>query len=428
VIFAAVMKNTLPEYELVRNCLFQIEEKLGWGNSGEWHSEVFEELSEAIQQETQVLLSATTLKRVWGKVNYDSAPSITTLNALSQFAGYANWRDFKQVSIASKPIKEKRKGWPKRSIALLLVFLAVTFLVSIYTLIDSEASPEKKKTIQRDYSQVTFSSQPIAEGIPNSVVFDFNLNGIESDSIYIQQFWDRTKTIKLSAAQDQATGIYYFPGYFRSKLLVDGEIIKEHDLFIKSNHWLGTIDYEPVPKYISSEKVFKDTLSLPKAILDEVKASGSPLVSSFHLVDDFGDASADNFLLETTFRNVYQEKWAVCQNTKIVILGTKGAMIIPFSIPGCVSDLGLLLNDVFYNGKRHDLSAFGIDQTEYRAISIHVHDKQIKVLVDGNEIYAGSYNESAGRFVGIRYRFVGAGEVSHLTVSDTTGRTVFKGF
>ena len=102
-------------------------------------------------------------------------------------------------------------------------------------------------------------------------MFDFDLEGVQSDSIYIQQFWDITKTIKISTDQKQATGQYYYPGYFRAKLLIDGEIIKEHGLFIKTDDWLGTIDYNPIPKYIESKEFLSNQLSFSPAVINEIK-------------------------------------------------------------------------------------------------------------------------------------------------------------
>ncbi|OQP42744.1 hypothetical protein A4H97_11300 [Niastella yeongjuensis] len=66
-------------------CRSVIDEKLGWGDSREWQSQDFENLSDRIFEETTVLLSSTTLKRIWGKVPYDSVPNLSTLNALVQF-------------------------------------------------------------------------------------------------------------------------------------------------------------------------------------------------------------------------------------------------------------------------------------------------------------------------------------------------------
>ena len=403
------------DYNLIKKCLLQIEEKLEWGSSDTWHNEVFLELSNTVQDQTNVLLSPTTLKRVWGKVNYNSNPSINTLNTLAQFSGYLNWRDFKN-NYESKPIVNKVVKFPYSRLKILGVTLVLA--VSIASFIIGMRS-KVIENIKHDFANVTFSSRSVASGLPNSVVFDFDLKGIISDSIYIQQFWDKTKTIKINAHQSQATGQYYYPGYYRAKLLVDGVIGKEHDLFIKSKGWLGTIEYEPIPKYFN-ELSFKHILKLPESAQNEISQQDKPLVSSFHYVDDLGEISGDNFLLDTSIRNAYNDKWAVCSSSRIVILGTKGAMIIPFSIPGCVSEIGLMMNDVYLSGKEHDLSMFGTDLSQFNKIKVRVEDKKVSVVLNGKKIYSGKYNATMGNVVGLRYRFLGAGEVNHLILKDLT--------
>ena len=59
-----------------------------------WTNQDFLRLSELIAEKTGVTVSHVTLKRVWGKVRYDSLPNTHTLNTLVQFLGYDNWRDF----------------------------------------------------------------------------------------------------------------------------------------------------------------------------------------------------------------------------------------------------------------------------------------------------------------------------------------------
>jgi len=404
--------NKYPEYKLVQKCLHQIEDKLGWGSSTAWHNDVFIELSEIIQDSTSILLSPTTLKRVWGKINYASVPSISTLNTLSQFAGYLNWRDFKNKS------KTKKENWlvQKMVAHMGVITISAAIMTFVFISLYSMTGPDTKDV---DFSNITFSSQPVTEGLPNSVIFNFDLGSIKSDSIHIQQFWDKTKTVIIKKGQQQATGIYYYPGYFRSKLLVDGNIVKEHDLFIKSNGWLGTIDYGPVPKYFDANH-----LTVHESLLKEIASNEVHVGSSFHFVKDFGGVSGDDLEIQSTVQNLYQDKWAVCKAFRIVILGTKGALSIPFSIPGCVSNIGLLLNERYLDGKEHDLSAFGIDISTPRDIDINIKGKQIQVFIDNQTIFNDAYKKSIGDFVGIRYRFLGAGQISNLLIKDTNGTSI----
>lgn len=402
------------EYNLVHECLLQIEKKLGWGHAAQWHSEVFVELSEVIHKETNVLLSPTTLKRVWGKVNYDSAPSISTLNTLSQFAGYDNWRDFKNTTEEDAPVTQDLKPIKNQTKIFTYAAVIALFFISLFSVIGIK----NKKAEIFDFSNIEFKSSVLSQGIPNSVLFDFNLTGLKSDSIYIQQFWDPTKTIKIKSDQFQATGQYYFPGYFRAKLLVDGNIIREHDLFLKTKGWLGTLDYEPIPKYVNPNKLDQSNLGFSETVINEIMANKQPLVSSFHFVKDFGVGPEDDFVLYSSIKNVYREKWAVCQRTTIVILGSKSALMIPFSIPGCVSEIGVMLSERFLNGKENDLSSLGVDFSDFRNIEIRSENKHVKVFVDQVEVFSRHYKQSIGQIVGLRYRFLGAGEVSEVRLSD----------
>lgn len=415
--------NTQKEHELINKCILQIEEKLGWGESSNWHSEVFIELSETIQKQTKILLSPTTLKRVWGKVNYNSSPSISTLNTLSQFIGYSNWRDYKNNQHNNK---SSNKSIKKTLVNIPIVFSLAAFLALLFISLFSTISSNKNELTTEDISKIKFSSRTITNSMPNSVVFDFDLSNIKSDSIFIQQYWDETKTIKVNNKQKQATGIYYFPGYFRAKLVVDGNVIKEHDLFIKSNGWSASIDYDPIPKYLNPKQFVDDGLKLDDDVLSEIKSLKTPIVSTYHFINDLGNISGDNFSLETSLKNNFNEKWAVCQTTRIYIIGTKGALIIPFTIPGCISNINVMLNDVYMNGKEQDLSSFGLNLSSFKNIKISVIKKQLKVFIDDNETFSAKFNKSIGELVGLRYKFLGAGEVKHIKLLNAKGDTILK--
>lgn len=409
--------KSYPEYKIVKECLLLIEKQLNWGESALWHNDVFIELSDKIQEKTKVVLSPTTLKRVWGRVKYENAPSISTLNALAQFAGYLNWRDFKNQREIKKPSWFERKIHPNLGIIVVSAAILTVSFISFYSMIGgAENTP-----VPVDVSSIEFKSKSVSKGLPNSVVFDFDLKGIDSDSLYIQQYWDKKRTIKINKEQKQATGQYYYPGYFRAKLLVDGNIVKEHDLFIKSGGWLGTVDYMPVPKYITEKDLLNGNLSFKPNIIKEIKERDKPVYTTFHLVKELNNISNDNFILSTSIRNVYREKWAVCQKAEVAVLGTNGALGIPFSIPGCTSGIGLILSGKMVSGKKHDLSSLGIDLSTFRNIQLKVIDKNITVFVDDTAVYSNHYNKSIGDIVGVQFYFLGAGEVKNVSISNLNG-------
>ncbi len=412
-----------PEYNEVQDCLKTIEDKLQWGDSANWHNDVFIELSEKIREDTSVLLSPTTLKRVWGRVNYTSAPSISTLNTLAQFAGFNNWRHFK----TTKKVPSGKSWFEKTVLANSSVIIITAIVLALGFVSLYSALGNLKDEASFNFSEVKFSSQPITKGLPNSVIFNFDLQDIVSDSIYIQQYWDVTKRIKIDANQKQATGIYYYPGYFRSKLLVNGMLVREHDLFILSNTWMGTIDYNPIPKYLYKDEIFDGKLRFSQNILNEISSHETQLQTSFHYIDNFGNTSGDNLSIRQSVQSLLNDKWAVCQGLKVVILGTEGAIIIPFSQLGCISDLGLMMNDVYLSGKKHDLSMFGLDLDTNKEIEITIKNKEITVYANSTQIYQGSYNNSIGRFVGLRYRFLGAGQINSCKVVDlNTNSTILE--
>lgn len=80
---------------LIEKTIKLYESNTGWGDSDEWTNQDFVILSEKIQERTGEALSHVTLKRVWGKVKYNSLPTTHTLDTLVQFLGYENWRAFR---------------------------------------------------------------------------------------------------------------------------------------------------------------------------------------------------------------------------------------------------------------------------------------------------------------------------------------------
>jgi hypothetical protein len=405
-----------------------IEQKLNWRPADEWRNYEFTELSEKILDATSVNLSVTTLKRIFGKLKYESLPSSATLNALAAFLGYSSWMEFKASNqLNNQPEKKinaefnkkktflQKKIWPVAAAAVgIIVILAFTFL-----------SGKPVHQIKNE-KEIVFTSKPLAEGLPNSVVFNVDLKGNTPDRAVIQQSWDSTRTVALQPGQTEATGIYYIPGYFRAKLILDGKILKEHDLFIKSEKWMATIDHQPIPTYIKGDHLLlNEKLDVSENVLEEIKTFTKPTWLSYHLVKPFNNLQSDNFSLESTIKNTFADGPAVCKTAKIFVLCSKGAFIIPFSIPGCISDVNLKVNDTYLHGKSNDLSFLSADFSDWANVKLEVKDRVMKIFLNNKLIRQETYKEDAGEVVGLRFSFLGAGEVKNIRLTNGKGEVVY---
>ena len=352
------------------------------------------------------MLSVATLKRFFGVVKHEGLPSVTTLDALSKFLGEENWTAFKT--------RRTRRKWPIKSPGK-TTYITVGFILALVTV---SLLSSRRPDVVINASDFEFSSKVLSNEFPNSVVFDFSIpEDILADTFKIQQYWDPTKTITVNRDQQKATGIYYQPGYFEAELLADGQTIKTHDLFLKSNGWLGQIEYASTPKYFEPI-IENESLSAPTEIANEVKSLEERTVTSFHYIDDLGEISGDNFQLSAVIKNTFDDRWAVCQATWIFVLATDGAFVIPFSKLGCSSDNNLLLNDVFLSGKSNDLSAFSADFSDPTSIQINVKEKQVSISIDNEVVYKTSYSDTMSRLVGLRFKFAGLGEVISYDLVD----------
>ncbi|HLA58413.1 MAG TPA: hypothetical protein VK622_06615, partial [Puia sp.] len=321
---------TAPEELLKENCKQLIEEKLGWGGSGHWTNQDFDLLSEKIFEVTGVTLSQTTLKRIWGKVKYDSAPTVTTLNTLARFLGFENWRDFRQkqtlhagIAIAGAPIKETKTITTIEKSRKSFLFPALAIGLTLMSILSWNffASKSISKKENGPAGAYQFSSKKmVLRGVPNSVVFEYDAGSSTADSIFIQQSWDNRLRTRVPKDQHLHTSIYYYPGFFQAKLLVGDKIVKEHEIFIQTDGWLPLIEQDPVPVYFKNEEAVaggKLTLSLARMKSHNVPMEPAVPYVYYANVREFGDLSSDNFIFETSVRNDFKEGSGVCQKSEI---------------------------------------------------------------------------------------------------------------
>lgn len=411
------------EMHYLLQCRALMVEKTGWGPSKHWKQPEFDKLSELIQNETGYELSSKELKLIFGRLHHYNLPDITTLNALAGFAGFENWTDFKQahdIPKAKNQILQVHKHNLKKILITSAALLGLTILLGFIFL------PGVTSRLTNT-GGIIFKTRPLENGFPNKVSFLVDLKEIQSNKILIEQDRSPSKTISLEKGQKEATALYYFPGYYHASLLVDGDRSKEHDLFIRSDQWMATIDKEPIPTYFKSEELIRDKgMQLCDSDLKKLKRDSNTFYLSYHLVKPFAGLTMENFTLETSIKNILNQGSAACQTSKIMIIGTRGKFIIPFSLPECVSNLNLRLKEKNLVGNSHDLRVFGTDLKEWKNIRVDVRNRLVRIYMNGKLLKEEGYTEDAGELIGLRFSFLGAGSVKYVLLSNERGKKVYE--
>jgi hypothetical protein len=438
-------------------CKALIEASLEWGHSRDWNNADFEALSDRISAKTEVRLSMSTLKRIWGKVRYESSPTAATLNALAVFLDCRDWRDFKKknataalagatgvgvgvgaataaaaargatsASTMTGAAARKRPMSGLRWLGLMTGAIASVWLlygmVRVLTAASpgaADPSPAVPGVANPSRVRVVFKSHATTEDLPNSVVFDYDASGFQSDDVYIQQNWDTARRDKVSGNGKQHTSIYYYPGYFAAKLVVNGSIVAESPVFIQTKGWKGILGTKPFPVYLSERDIRKQGyLGVTGSLLQQKLGSAifNDTWMTFTNVRTFDGVKGDDFALETTLRNTSSVESSLCRKVTIKILGTDGAIVIPLSTKGCIADLNLLTGGRWISGKDTDLSAFGCDFTQFQHLYCQTHAGRLLIRINDVVALDVAETRSIGEVIGLRLEFEGAGEIKDVTL------------
>ncbi len=407
------------------------ESDTGWGDSNEWTNQDFVILSEKIQERTGVALSHVTLKRVWGKVKYDSLPNTHTLDTLVKFLGYENWREFKSQNgngtASAKNMDEivlngghteigepsnKHRGLKR------IVFIALPLVIVAVAIFLMRMS-NKPKISDSDYS---FSSKTVVSaGLPNSVIFNYDATKAPTDSVIIQQSWDTHLQVKVSKYDHQHTCIYYYPDYYKAKLIVGGKIVQMHRLLIRSNGWLPIVLQSPVPVYFTKDEVTREgnmALSAQKMQEHNIKMQPQPPTVMYSNVSDFGEIYSDDFVFETSVKDDYNEGAAACQQVRLYILCEGTAVGIPLCSKGCISDLDLLFTNFYTSGKKEDLSKFGVDFNSFVKVKVVSKNRKASIYLNDQLVYSVNKDIIKSKIVGFDFTFQGTGSVDYVKLSN----------
>lgn len=464
----------IPLHELLQHCKQTIEEKLTWGPSADWKQRDYECLGKLIFEETEISISLSTLRRLW-KPEYAATPHPSTLEALAKFAGYEGWHQVQQALPTDAPAPAEPEGitptrppvteadtpttvaprtpavtvaapehssppqqappTPSANLSLggltwlgsaLAAGVVVLLLVTLFS------HNPAGSNVAPPLPEIPFSHRTTVQtGLPNTVIFDFDLSQLAEHQVHLQQSWNEAERVQLQPTQKHHSALYYLPGFHRARLLVDDRIVADRRVHITTDDWLPLARYDiydTVPFYLPVDKIRNNGVlhAAPQLLADaRLDLSKNQYWVSYYNVRDFGAVTGDDFRLEARLRNRLEDGGLTCQKSQLFLLCENEFFLIPLAYAGCVSDMTLLLPDQRLTGKENDMSAFGCDLSDWRTLTLTAKGGDTRILVDDRELHRHQSGVPAGRIKGMQFRFYGTGAIDWVRLYDDQGQLVY---
>ncbi len=416
------------EQAFIDLCKKQIEEKFSFGNGNGYTQRDLEILSNRIEEKTGVNISLSTLKRLW-KNNFKQSPQIATLNALASILEHEDWQAFKIANADN----------PKKSYANLKWILPLSSMMIglILILISSREREDANNQNAQDKSSgaimvtgpVEFSTRKtITSGIPNTVIFNYDLSRVTADSFFIQQSWNDHQKVAIDPQGKTHTSIYYESGFHRARLLANDSLIAMEPIHILSDGWEPHIyySYKDQPIDFKNQQFIKNgCLHLDSALLESRNLDFNKEFFTRITYSQQFDLSSDNFSFKARVK-LDSTRNSLCPWINIIIVTEVHIFSVGLRKKGCEKYAGYKIGEIDKWGGGHDLSKLGSNLFNWQNLEVNVKDKKAEIVLNGKLAYEESFIKNFGKIVGLIYIFDGTGSIDYTQLTDETDNVVFE--
>jgi len=390
-------------------------------------------ICDSIESKTGVLISLSTIKRLFNG-QFSRQPQIATLNAIAIFLGYQNWQDFKQAKIReihtageivvsgkSSPTKDARRfSFPR--------YLLIT-AVLVFTAVGLFAFLKFNKARVGNFDKASFSMNKTTHNdLPNTVVFNYNIEEVIADSFFIQQSWDKDRRVRIDPKSHTLTDIYYEPGYQVAKLIANEQVIKTIDVSIPTDRWFFYARQRKpasIPEYISSSGFKDGALKMTK---EEVTGSGIDIQKDYLYLQVYFPTEikyiSDSYIFQCRIK-VNGLKANFCPFLMCEVFCQRNFMFFKSTPKGCTSEAKAQFGETVLNGKTTDLSALGTDVNAWQDVEIVVKNKKVTITINKEEVLSTGYNESSGTITGLGFLSNGLPEVDFVSLKTSDGQEIY---
>ncbi|WP_200978962.1 hypothetical protein [Echinicola sp. 20G] len=391
-----------------------VVDKFNCGKPKNWQNKDFEELSFKIKVETKILISKSTLKRIFGKNKTGESyyPQPATLEALQIFGG---------IKDPEAVLQNQKQKFQKSAIWSLLALVSLSFSLLLLA-----SGPEDDK--QTLFTELKL--ERIEGSSPSTVFFSYDIP-VTEDSLFLH-LGNGIDPFYLTPHRKKTSLYLRFPGVFHPYIAKrDKEILSASErVFVPSKGWqaLGyyylqpySMRYYPIPmSYNSPNYAFHiDGKDLNRLGMDTSKIVVLRL-------DNFQKTSSDGdtFILKTKIKS--SEFWPAirCNSIYISVVGEYSKILFKTTNEGCSAHSEYRISEKAGYGT-DELIKFCLDTREWHEVVIKNTNKHVEVYLNDELAFEDDYLESLGNIHGVSLVYHGSGYAEYLTLEDQQDNTIF---
>lgn len=400
----------------------RVREKYNWDNYNKWTNYNFERISKDIKESTGISVSTLTLMRYFNKVKTNSEnynPNITTKNAIALLLGFNDWEDFKQNS------KPKKRLLSLNTSHFVKTASFIAFVIIMFYLVKNVISNYRDKIPEDFYLSADYTT----DVFPQTVVFKYKIDNIQSDSVYLS-FNDKLQkqNIRLNKPDSIYTHYFAFPGLYRVYLKLNKKKIDSTLIVVESENWNRNLKIgNNEDKYIKINNNIdsKGYLNIPRRIIEKhIDTSVYYYQSNYAIIKNF-KVDESKFTLKTRLRNTdISEDRKYCNFFKIYIIGEHDKFVLNVNDNKCYAKSFLKIGSSTYNKFNSELSSLGIDMKDWIDVSVNFLNGDCRVNLNNNE-FKKSYIGEIGKIYQLLILFSTSGEIDYVNVYNYQNKLVY---
>jgi hypothetical protein len=433
--------RNLTEREWVQRCMTELCQKAGFADCGNLVQRELEFICDSIETKTGVLISLSTMKRLF-KGQFSRQPQVATLDAISIFLGYEHWQDFKLKKSVETRLKVSNGSHKTEQVSrqivtthrfsnsryVIIAGCLVIMAVGLFAFLKLGKS-KTAHLLANGFEKAQFSmNRTTISDLPNTVVFNYNIEAAAGDSFFIQQSWDKDRRVRIDKKNHTLTDIYYEPGYHVAKLIAGEQVIKTIDVSIPTDNWFYYArERKPasIPEYIKCKGFKNGTLAMSK---EEVLSSDVDIQKDHLYLQVWFpthiEYNSDNYILKCRIK-VNQVKNNLCPFLMCEVFCQHNFMYFKSCPKGCTHDMKTQFGETILDGKTTDLSSLGTNPIEWQDVEIVVRDKHVDIRINNETVLSTQYSQSSGKITGLGFLSNGLPEVDFVSLQTLDGKDIY---